>query len=329
MKKFIYIIGIVSANLLLYGALFKVMHWPGASILLVLAIFTFCFIFLPLSLRSNYLEQEIRNNKWLYIVTFIVFSVCLIGALFKIMHWPGAGVLLLVGVPLPFLLFLPVYLYHTRKPKGQSLMNNLGVMFGLTFIAVFSALLALNVTASVIDSFALNAYNNEIFLKFYKSTRNNISKNGMISEQADRISQYIDTIKGEMIQIANEKKDESSKQIDGYNPITMHNKSMSALSFLYEKDEEMRVRAEVLKSLIDEYVDLVSTSDKASEDLKKLANNLLQIDSDETISKEMQAYSWVEKEFPSNQLALVLEVLTQIQGNVMFIESEYLLAGNR
>lgn len=322
MKKFIYISGIVSANLLLYGSLFKVMHWPGASILLTIAIFTFCLIFLPLSLRSNYFEQEVKNNKWLYIVTYIVFAVCLVGALFKIMHWPGAGVLLLIGIPLPFVLFLPVYLYYTRKPKSQSLMNNLGVMFGLTFIAVFSALLALNVTAAVIDSFALNAYNNENFLKFYKSSRNDISAKGTISEKADEICQYIDAIKSEMIEVANQKNSASSKLIESYNPITMHNKSMSALSFLYVKGENLNPRAEVLKGMIDEFVAIISSSEKASDDLKQLTHNLLIDNIEGDFSKEEQAYMWVEKEFPSNQLALVLDVLTQIQSNVRFAEME-------
>lgn len=322
MKKFIYISGIVSANLLLYGSLFKVMHWPGASILLTIAILTFCLVFLPLSLRSNYLEQEIRNNKWLYIVTYIVFAVCLVGALFKIMHWPGAGVLLLIGIPLPFVLFLPVYLYFTRKPKSQSLMNNLGVMFGLTFIAVFSALLALNVTAGVIDGFALNTYHNENFLKFYKSSRNDASSKGMISEKADEICQYIDAMKGEMIAIANQKNSASSKQIDGYNPISMHNKSMSALSFLYDKDENSKPRAEVLRGMIDEYITIISSSEKASDDIKQLTHKLLEEKFDGDFTKEIQAYIWVEKEFPSNQLALVLDGLTRIQSSVRFVEME-------
>jgi hypothetical protein len=317
MKKFVYIIGIVSANLLLYGALFKVMHWPGASILLSIAIFTFCFVFLPLSLRSNYLEQEVRRNKWLYLVTFIVFTVCLIGALFKIMHWPGAGVLLLIAIPLPFVLFLPVYLYHTRKPKSQSLMNNLGVMFGLTFMAVFSALLALNVTATVIDGFALNAFNNENLLRYYKSIYRSEVQEDMITQKADGVCSYIEAIKIGIIQAAS--KGESNVN---FNPITMPNKSMSAISFLYEKDESMKVRAEVLWGLIDEYVEIVASSDKASGELKKLSKKLLDVKFDEGLSEELQAYSWVEKEFPSNQLALVLDVLTQIQGNVRVVEME-------
>jgi hypothetical protein len=37
------------------------------------------------------------------------------GALFKIMHWPGAGIFLMVALPFPFLVFLPVYLYVTSR----------------------------------------------------------------------------------------------------------------------------------------------------------------------------------------------------------------------
>lgn len=36
MKKFIYIFGIILLNIFAFGAIFKVMHWPGAGILLSL-----------------------------------------------------------------------------------------------------------------------------------------------------------------------------------------------------------------------------------------------------------------------------------------------------
>ncbi len=81
--------------------------------------------------------------KWLHFVTFVAFAISLTAALFKIMHWPGAGVLLVFGIPLPFVIFLPVYLYSTRNVKNQSPAYALGVMFGLTFLAVFSVMLSL------------------------------------------------------------------------------------------------------------------------------------------------------------------------------------------
>src|ERR1035437_382096 len=113
MKKLIYISGIASANLMMFGSLFKVQHWSGGNVLITLATFLFCFIFLPSALISSYHGQEQKKYKWLYIVTFIVFFISMMGVLFKVMHWPGAAMFLLLGIPLPFVVFLPVYLYQT------------------------------------------------------------------------------------------------------------------------------------------------------------------------------------------------------------------------
>ncbi len=325
MKRVIYFLGIVSANLMLFGSLFKAMHWPGASILLALGILIFCFAFLPLSLRSNYIDQTVKNNKWLYIVTYFVFAICLVGALFKIMHWPGAGILLVIGVPLPFVLFLPVYLYHTRKPKSQTLMNNLGVMFGLTFLAVFSVMLALNVNSRVIEGFALNAFNNENLLRFYRSVEINNSQDEIVTQKAEAICQYIEAIKGEIVQstVSN-----NVDNMDDLNPLTMSNKSKEALSFLYELDMNGKTRAEVLWGMLDEYAELISSSEKASNELKTLTKNLLSTKNDFTSSKESHYYNWFDREFPSNQLALVMNVLTRIQSDLKFLETEFICSEN-
>jgi hypothetical protein len=143
MKKLIYISGIACANLMMFGSMFKVFHWPGASIMLVIAVFLFCFFFLPSSLISSYQSQERKQFFWLHIATLLVFDIGLMGVLFKVLHWPGAAIFLQIGIPLPFVVFLPIYLYETRHANRSNTTNFLGVMFGLTFLAVFSVLLAM------------------------------------------------------------------------------------------------------------------------------------------------------------------------------------------
>ena len=48
MRQITYIAGLVAMGLILTGSVFKVMHWPGASIMFVLGYGTLCLIFLPL-----------------------------------------------------------------------------------------------------------------------------------------------------------------------------------------------------------------------------------------------------------------------------------------
>src|SRR6266540_2195145 len=47
MKNTMKIFGVVSTILMSFGALFKIEHWPGAGVMLVLGFFLLCFVFLP------------------------------------------------------------------------------------------------------------------------------------------------------------------------------------------------------------------------------------------------------------------------------------------
>ena len=104
MKKSIYISGIACVNLLMLGCMFKIQHWPGAGILLTFSVLLFCIVFLPVSLINSYKEIA-GKSPWLHVVTFIVFFIGMLSILFKTQHWPGASMFLLIGMPLPFVLF--------------------------------------------------------------------------------------------------------------------------------------------------------------------------------------------------------------------------------
>ncbi|NMC38741.1 MAG: hypothetical protein GYA41_10500 [Bacteroidales bacterium] len=69
MKNKIYILGLVTTLVVFLGILFKMLHWPGAGILLTLGIFLLVFVFLPVALINNYKASEKKGNRSLYIVT--------------------------------------------------------------------------------------------------------------------------------------------------------------------------------------------------------------------------------------------------------------------
>lgn len=156
MKKFIYIFGVVIINIFVFGALFKVQHWPGAGILITTGLGLFSMVFLPLAFIQSYIGNG-KQHKQLYIAGFICAFITFTGAMFKIQHWPGAGWFLLVGIPLPFLYFLPVYVYYHNKSKEKSMLNFLGVMFMMVYVALFTAILALNVSRNVLTALSNNA----------------------------------------------------------------------------------------------------------------------------------------------------------------------------
>jgi hypothetical protein len=152
MKKLQYIYGILTVILVFLGVTFKVQHWPGASVMLVLGITSLIFLFMPAALIDNYRHEGSAKNRILYIVGYITTLVVLGGALFKIMHWPGAGVIILIALPFPFVVFLPVYLYVTSKIENFDLTKTVLVLFLMAHLSAFSALLALNVSKNVLDS---------------------------------------------------------------------------------------------------------------------------------------------------------------------------------
>ncbi len=163
MKQKIFILGLAAALLISLGTVFKLNHWPAAGHMLVLGIFILVCVFLPLALRNNYKAEGNDQNKILYWVTGITCFVVFIGMLFKFMHWPYAGMALLISLPFPYIVFLPVFIIVTGKNKNFNIYNTVFILFLLTAVSAVSLLLALNVSKErIADSLALAGNYNRV-----------------------------------------------------------------------------------------------------------------------------------------------------------------------
>jgi len=151
MKQKIYILGLISAMILSTGVIFKMEHWPAAGIMITAGTLLMVLLFFPAALINNYKAEGNSQNRLLYIVTYITCFVVFIGILFKIMHWPNAGVALLIAVPFPYIVFLPVFLIVTSKNKNFNIYNTVFVLLLLAMNSVFSGLLSLNVSKETVD----------------------------------------------------------------------------------------------------------------------------------------------------------------------------------
>jgi hypothetical protein len=141
MNTFCYITGIVSAIIILLGSIFKINHFPGAAIMLITGISILVMIFMPVAIIRNY--KNVQHKLSLHISLFLTGFFVFVSALFKILHWPHAGDLLIVGILIPAFLFLPVYMYFNIKEKKRSYKDYIGVIFFLLYYSVSAALLAL------------------------------------------------------------------------------------------------------------------------------------------------------------------------------------------
>lgn len=119
MKKFTYIFGISSALLTILGAIFKKMHWPGASILVTVGIVLIVLVFLPLYFITNQKEQTEHKNPIYAIVGYLTIALLLAGALFKLMHWPGSGLVLQLGTGFLVIGFIPLYVVNVFQRSGN------------------------------------------------------------------------------------------------------------------------------------------------------------------------------------------------------------------
>lgn len=80
---------------LVIGLLFKILHWPGANIvLLASALLTTASLVHLLIRKRGPWHIEIRRPGMLIASLMSVF----VGSFLKAMHWPGANLLLLVGL---------------------------------------------------------------------------------------------------------------------------------------------------------------------------------------------------------------------------------------
>ena len=151
MKQKIYILGLITTMILSTGIILKVNHWAGAGILMAAGFLILVLIFFPAALINNYKAEGNTQNRLLYIVTYITCFVVFTGMLFKIQHWPNAGIALLIALPFPYIVFLPVFLVVTSKNKNFNIYNTIFVLLLLALNSVFSALLSLNVSKETID----------------------------------------------------------------------------------------------------------------------------------------------------------------------------------
>lgn len=121
MKKVMYAVGLAASIAMSIGFLFKILNWPGGNNIFIFGLLPFVFIFLPLLAIDRYkLQLHKALSEKLKLILGIA-SAILIGlsVLFKIMHLMGADILLVLGIGLFTLGFLPFLFFRMYKKSLQ------------------------------------------------------------------------------------------------------------------------------------------------------------------------------------------------------------------
>lgn len=136
MKKTMKISGIVSLSLLGLATVFKIMHWPGANVGLVLGFFIMCVFFFPSAVYVNYRDVKQKSKLFMHLSVLIGGIAFMIGVLFKVMHWPGASVLLVTGWTVLLLIFLPLLMFSQLK-SANSGKEKMTYVIGIIALIIF------------------------------------------------------------------------------------------------------------------------------------------------------------------------------------------------
>ncbi|OFX88040.1 MAG: hypothetical protein A2W99_11200 [Bacteroidetes bacterium GWF2_33_16] len=223
MKKVMIVLGSLGALLLWSGSILKMLHLPYASIILLLGAVITVLGFLPLFFYTSYKEQTEKKNFLLPVTSYLTLSFLIIGLLFKVMHWPGAAIALLIGEFLLVLLFLPLYLVNAYKKASETKVKVGYVLlivligFGIIFM-VSSTRLSKNIVDRY-DSINSNAMyviqkftnQNDSLMKVFKMNESYVE----IQSQVDKLRELSYNLDLHIEKIKTELKNYSNVNTDG------------------------------------------------------------------------------------------------------------------
>jgi hypothetical protein len=120
MKNTMKISGIAGTIMFGFATLFKIQHWPYAGVMMLLGAFILAFIFMPSALVVLWKETHSRKRLFLFISGFVTGMLFIFGTLFKIQHWPEAGIILSLSVLFAVFFFLPsLVLNRLADPENK------------------------------------------------------------------------------------------------------------------------------------------------------------------------------------------------------------------
>jgi hypothetical protein len=117
MKNTMKITGITGSVMLGFAALFKILHIPGASVLMTFGALTLSLVFMPSALVVLWKETHSSKRVFLFVTAFLTGSTFLMGILLKIQHWPASALLMSLSIMFAIFLFLPSLLHSKLTDK--------------------------------------------------------------------------------------------------------------------------------------------------------------------------------------------------------------------
>jgi uncharacterized protein with PQ loop repeat len=142
MKNTMKIAGITGTVLLGFAALFKIQHWTGAGVMMTLGAAILAFVFLPSALGVLWKESHNKNRLFLFVSAFFTGMFFILGILFKVQHWSGAGPLLVLATATGILCFIPALVINRFRDQEDKSKRPVYILGASGLIFYFAGLFA-------------------------------------------------------------------------------------------------------------------------------------------------------------------------------------------
>ncbi len=140
MKKITLISGVVSSIIVFIGALFKIMHWPGAGVALTVGIVLFVVAYSLLLFIDKQEFATTSMHKVSNVFVLIAMVLVAAGFIFKMQHWPGAGVLIYISNIALFALIPVSFIKASKETEPVKKLNFNNEAIVLILLLAFSLL---------------------------------------------------------------------------------------------------------------------------------------------------------------------------------------------
>jgi hypothetical protein len=204
MKKVTFGFGLTSTFLLLAGTIFKLMHWPMAGIMVTIGASLLVLAYFPLLLHFK-MKESPRNEAAMHISGWVGISFTTLGVLFKIMHWPGASVMLLMGMAVLAFIYVPIYFYKQYRTSVNRPITLSTSLVAMTCLILIFALTRMNPSANyemgfskIDDELRASAIAGSANAALYADLGGNTSAQ-MLQQRTDAAYQYLDDLKATIV----------------------------------------------------------------------------------------------------------------------------------
>ena len=332
---FLHITALIGGITFMAGVLFKIMHWPGSALLLMVGYLSLLLLFLPTLLFVKLKSAQTKKLKSIYILGIVSLIIFAFSNMFKMFHWPGASVLMIVGAVLLIGLFLPLYTWQMFKMEGKITGQYIYIVTISMFLILFTSLLAINVSKNIVVGFVNQANNTEVInnylekknvklLSEIENKRDTLelkSKAISIKKNSDELCDYINNVQMELVVSVDNLDKANAKRVIADPMCIMAKDNWDKVNMLMI-GLDGNGKAKELKQKLIQYKSNLTSNFKENTEFSKYLDNLINV----TDKQNGQfTVSWEESHFYLCSIIRAISTLKELQSGVRMAESAALV----